>query len=86
MPRDKGVITTYPRDEILLELEGDGGLPGAGQTGHPNRASAKSADGANRLSPFLPGHMMLLRRHVGRYRLILHSNVHFSLILPNDHP
>lgn len=72
-------MTTYPRDEIFLELKGDGSLPGARQPGHPNRASAKSPDGTNRLTPFLPGHMMRLRRHVRRYRLALHPKVHFSL-------
>jgi len=33
---------TYPRDEILLELEGDGCFPSTGQPGHPDCTSAKS--------------------------------------------
>lgn len=58
---------TYLRNEIFLKLKRDGSLPRAREPRHPNRAPAKSSNGADRLSPFYSGHIMCLRQHVGRY-------------------
>lgn len=73
----------YLRDEIFFKLKRDGSLSGTRKPRHPNCTSAKSSNGADRLSPFRSGHMMRLRQHVGRYCLhlrIIHSLSAFCVV------
>ena len=63
--------SVLPGDEVFLEGEGDGGLPGAAEAGEPDGAAAEPA--AHDLAPLRPRDRVLLRVHVRRHRRALES-------------
>ena len=63
------MVAVLPGDEVLLEGEGDGGLPGAAEAGEPDGAAAEPA--SHDLAPLRPRDRVLLRVHVRRHRRAL---------------
>src|SRR5262249_23106977 len=60
---DVGAHTAFP--EVLLELDGDGGLAGAGEAGQPDGRTLVSVE----LLPVTTGHRALMPDDVGRLLL-----------------
>ena len=73
------MFRVLPRDEILLESEGDGGLPRPAEAGEPDGAAAEPA--AHDLSPLRPGDGVLLRVHVGRHCGALEAGESLNIVV-----